>query len=104
MVHGRTGIVLGPAKGMLRMPAVALLLLPMLLLLQCGGAHQRQASEKIFPDDPNHNLAGGPVPIQQNQQPPATDHRYENGQLFSVTTPGRVTAVRFFTAAAEAGP
>ena len=58
-----------------------------------------QPAEKIFPDDPN-----SPAPIQQNTQPAATDRRYENGQIFGVKASGMVTAVRFYAAAAEAGP
>lgn len=56
-------------------------------------------AENIFPNDPN-----SPLPIQQNTQPAATDQRYENGQIFGVTVSGKVTAVRFYAAAAEAGP
>jgi hypothetical protein len=63
------------------------------------GRHVLLPAEKIFPDDPN-----SPAPIQQNTQPAATDRRYENGQLFGVKASGMVTAVRFYAAAAEAGP
>lgn len=68
-----------------------------------GGTHVHQdglrQAENIFPSDPN-----SPAPIQQNTQPVATDRRYENGQIFGVTVSGMVTAVRFYAAAAEAGP
>ena len=69
----------------------------------CRGA-AAPAAERIFPDDPN-----SPSPIQQNTHDAAHPENgpnspYELGQVFQVSAPGNVTAVRLFAAQNESGP
>jgi hypothetical protein len=62
-------------------------------------------AESIFPQDPNHDAQGRPIPIQQNtcKDKAYPNVQYEQGQLFQVTSAGHATAVRFFAAALERG-